>query len=359
MIRVLGDVTALCSDRPTGVGNYVTRLFDAMRVVPEVRFRGVWNLSRLRGSRHECIPEPLRRLSTPRIPWLTGNLMARADIYHGPDFRMPAGLSMARVVTVHDLACFHDGFMRKGFAENGRHRLIDTLSRRPEAVIVPSHAVARELCERFPETQNLVHAVHHGCDHVPTRAGQEFRRPYEFPYFLVVGNVERRKNIGMIANAFAELARHHAEPRLVIAGKTGFEGDAVLAELRTLPCADRIVHIDWVPDELLWALYANALGLVFVSHYEGFGFPALEAMRLGCPVIASDRGSIAEIAEGAALLVPPDEQDAVAAALERLWSDRTLATELGARGAAHAKGFTWERCAQETVAVYRAAMARR
>jgi glycosyltransferase involved in cell wall biosynthesis len=176
-------------------------------------------------------------------------------------------------------------------------------------------------------------------------------------YILAVGTLEPRKNLATTLRAYALLRRRWiAAPRLKIIGGQGWGGVKVQAMLEQLDLCGVVEVLGHVPDEMLWQLYANAECLVFPSLSEGFGFPPLEAMACGCPAIVANVASLPEVVGDAALLVEPHDTEAVAAALHRVLSDRPLADELRARGRVRAAAFTWERCAHETVGVYRQAL---
>jgi glycosyltransferase involved in cell wall biosynthesis len=119
----------------------------------------------------------------------------------------------------------------------------------------------------------------------------------------------------------------------------------------------RVVMAGFVPDGDLAALYSAALGFVFPSLHEGFGIPPLEAMQCGTPVIASNRSSIPEVVGDAALVVDPQDADALSHAMYRLYNEPVLREDLRARSLARAALFSWDRTAAETLAVYRAAIA--
>ena len=193
------------------------------------------------------------------------------------------------------------------------------------------------------------------------------------PYFFYIGTIQPRKNLTRLIEAFAmleardlgleaseEVARSNPQPlasslRLVIAGKRGWLTEAIERRAAELGVADRVLFTGYVPDGDVPALLSGALGFVFPSLYEGFGMPVLEAMACGAPVLASNSSSLPEVAGDAALLVDPTNTAAIAAAMARLAQEPALRAELRARGLARAAQFTWERCAEQTLAVLRGA----
>jgi len=174
------------------------------------------------------------------------------------------------------------------------------------------------------------------------------------PYLLTVGTLQPRKNVEGVVQAFEALARDGAPHQLVVAGARGWRDEALAAKLRRSPAAARVRATGHVDDATLVALYRGAAAFVFPSRGEGFGLPPLEAMACGAPVVCSDRTSLPEVVGDAALLVDPDDAAAVAAALREAL-EPARADELRARGFARAAQFTWERCAEATVAAYRRA----
>lgn len=163
------------------------------------------------------------------------------------------------------------------------------------------------------------------------------------PYFLFVGGTEKRKNLGVVLDAFKSL--------------DGFELRVVGPHTAT-PVHDArreqngVRWLGFVGAEELVELYRHATALVFPSRYEGFGLPVVEAMARRTPVIASDRSSIPEVARGAAILVDPDDVDGLRDAMRRVAGEAGLRAELERRGAEVAAGFSWEETARATVAAY-------
>ena len=138
--------------------------------------------------------------------------------------------------------------------------------------------------------------------------------------------------------------------RLLVVGAKGWHyGDTFELLQRHI---DSVQFLGYVSDHELQRLYRKAKGLIYPSFYEGFGLPVLEAMASGCPVVTSDRSSLPEIGGDAVLYVNPDNVLQIAAVMEKLLMDDSLRRTLAKRGLARASRFSWERCAQETVAVY-------
>jgi glycosyltransferase involved in cell wall biosynthesis len=144
---------------------------------------------------------------------------------------------------------------------------------------------------------------------------------------------------------------------LAIAGRKGWLTEAIERRARELGAGSRVRFLGYLPDEDLPALLSGATAFAFPSLYEGFGMPVLEAMACGAPVLTANSTSLPEVAGDAALLVDPHDTHAIAAGLRRLVQDAPLRAELRARGLARAAGFTWERCARETLAVLLEALA--
>jgi len=138
--------------------------------------------------------------------------------------------------------------------------------------------------------------------------------------------------------------------QLVIAGKRGWLTEAIERRAAELGVSDRVHFAGYVADDDLPALLSGALAFVFPSLYEGFGMPALEAMACGAPVLASNSSSLPEIAGDAALLIDPLDTAAIAGGLARLAGDAALRAGLRARGLTRAAGYTWDRCAERTLA---------
>jgi glycosyltransferase involved in cell wall biosynthesis len=185
------------------------------------------------------------------------------------------------------------------------------------------------------------------------------RPPYprlDRPYFLFVGTIEPRKNLVRLLDAFATFAREVPEVSLVLAGQRGWKCEEIYARAAATDVADRLIILDYVREDGLPALYSHALACVYPSLFEGFGFPVVEAMACGTPVLTSNTTSLAEIGEGAALLVDPLDPHAISAGLRSLALNADLRADLRTRGLARAASFSWSETGRRTLAAYRRAL---
>jgi glycosyltransferase involved in cell wall biosynthesis len=166
-------------------------------------------------------------------------------------------------------------------------------------------------------------------------------------YLLSLGSLEPRKNLPRLLQAWGEVqSRLPEEIWLVVVGAEG--GRRIFARLDLEALPPRVLLTGYVRDEHLPPLYSGALGFVFLSEYEGFGLPPLEAMACGTPVISSDRAALPEVVGDAALIVDPADLDAIGAAIQRLVETSSLREALRARSLSQAKGFCWDRTADQT-----------
>ncbi|MGZ8831878.1 MAG: glycosyltransferase family 4 protein, partial [Thermoanaerobaculia bacterium] len=169
-------------------------------------------------------------------------------------------------------------------------------------------------------------------------------------YILFVGTIEPRKNLEVLLDAFDELRRSgHYDGSLVVAGMIGWKSEAVAGRLK----GPDIVHLHYLPAGQLATAYRNADVFVFPSIYEGFGFPMLEAMQSGVPVIAARSSSLPEVGGDAALYFDPHNAGELAGQLRRVLRDETLRRDLAERGRQRIAQFRWDRAAEETLKVLR------
>ncbi len=294
------------------------------------------------------------------------------DSVHFPNHHMGRyALFLGRpyVITVHDLIRYFDlkGYSVLIHRPNARDRLYLSLDyagiRRAPAIIAISHTTKRDLVEHLGVPEERIFVVYHGIDHDLFRPVE--RRPIEEPYVLFVGSEHPRKNLVTLLRAFKLLKERDGRFRPLKLVKVGAAGGGeapfrqrTLQAMAELGLEGDVVFAGVVPEEDLPAYYSGAECMVFPSLYEGFGFPTLEAMACGCPVIVSNAGSLPEVAGEAALVVDPLDPQALAEAMHQVLTDPSLRRRLVDKGLRRASQFTWERAARETEAVYEVVEAR-
>jgi glycosyltransferase involved in cell wall biosynthesis len=287
----------------------------------------------------------------------------RAQVLH-VSYVAPPFAGCPTVVTVHDLS-----YLVYPGSVTPRVRLIlSTLVplsvRRAARVIAVSSNTKRDLVERYRLPPEKVSVVFEAAapafkrlDATPTRSLPAGVRE---PFLLAVGNVEPRKNLDRLVEAFKALRDAGDFPgQLVLAGKQSARAAPVLEKINRLGLSDAVVFTGYLGESDLNLLYNRAALFIYPSLYEGFGLPPLEAMACGCPVVASNTSSIPEVLGDAALLVDPTSTTAITDAMRAVLSRPEVAAQLRERGSRRAAMFSWERAAMETRQVYAQAVGER
>jgi alpha-1,3-rhamnosyl/mannosyltransferase len=278
-------------------------------------------------------------------------------LVHCPSFVAPWRMPLPFVVTVHDAGA------RMAPADHPLEwRVYDRMFlparlRAAAAIVTGSEFARREVVAAYRLKPDRVFAIPYGLDSryfrsEPERQPADDRGPILFP-----GAPVGRKNLDAILRCMASSVDGSlGSVSLEISGAREQEFPAVSARIRSLGLEGRVRWLGQVPPEQMPDLIAGAAVVVYPSFYEGFGFPPLEAMAVGTPVVASDRGSLPEILDGAALLVDPTDDKALAVALESVLTRPELRERLRRTGRARARAFTWGRCADQTLDLYRSVL---
>ncbi|MGK2857629.1 MAG: glycosyltransferase family 4 protein [Thermoanaerobaculia bacterium] len=289
------------------------------------------------------------RAAYPALVWLR-----RCDVFFAANYFLPRSISAAatnRVCTVHDLTWRrYPELLQKETLANLEREMLRELTR-SSAVICVSEATRRDLVELYPVEPRKAHAILSGPP--PSRPSAELRLELPSRYILFVSTIEPRKNLDVLIEAFERLRDGGWSGDLVIAGKTGWKSEPTLRLMAKSRWRDGIRRLDYVDrDQLPW-LYRKAEAFVLPSRYEGFGFPILEAMAEGTPVIAARNSSLPEVGGDAALYFDADDPGELARLLSIVLEDRDERARLIARGEANLSRFSWARAAAETADVFR------
>ena len=289
-------------------------------------------------------------------------LAGQGDLYHSVQLGLPAMRGMPVVLTLHDLAPLHwpSHYLRLPYSRAG-HAWQYALAKRADAIIAVSDATKADVVARLAIPAERIRVIPEAVDlgfRPPSRetgaavARERFGVPGR--YVLYVGQFDPRKNMDGLFAAFARALDREPDLRLVIVGTLGrlapLMRDA-LARSRVYPA--RVIVTGGVDDPTLAALYAGAEALLHAAWLEGFGLTALESLAAGTPVVAYRAGAVAEVVGDAGLLVDEREPDALGEALVTLLASSVLQSDLRSRAKPRAAQFSWDRAADDTLAVYR------
>ena len=295
------------------------------------------------------------RGDAPPVEWFIGPV----DVVHGTNFVVPPTRRATAVASVHDLTPLRHPELCDA-ATLAYPGLIRRALRRGAWVHADSAFVAAEVVEAFDADPARVRVVHPGVPALPQVGDaavadtlQRILPPGTGRYCLAVGTAEPRKDLPGLVRAFGDVAASQADVSLVLAGPPGWGEHALQEAIDASPARGRIVRTGWVAEDDLAALFARAAVLAYPSLYEGFGFPPLQAMRAGVPVVATRAGSVPEVVGDGALLVEPGDRDGLAAALESCLTDDALRQALLAAAAAWVTRFSWEACGSGLELLYR------
>lgn len=377
-LRIAIDLTSLIA-KPAGVDRYITGMVSSLvkfhpeheyflfiNVEDRARITGL--LSAVDNSRPKVHVLPLSRYERPARLFLQQVLLPsivqarRIDVVHSPAFIMPWFRGRAgHMLTVHDMTSFllpefHPQSRRGRFYEAAVRGSV----RRADLVSVPSSAVRNDMLRLVPGiSSHRVRAIPCGVDDVftPRTSGEVApalkRLGVEWPYILYLGTLDPRKNLPRLVESYARLVERGRAEHLVLAGQYGWSVSELLDRVGRPSIRDRVHMLGYVAEADLPFLYSGARLFAYPSLLEGFGFPPLEAMACGVPVVASQSSSLSDNLAGGAVLVPPDSVEALTAAIERMLADEAWRERYIAAGLERAARFRWEGFAHATEACYR------
>jgi glycosyltransferase involved in cell wall biosynthesis len=297
--------------------------------------------------------------------------LARADIFHSPFNAIPAQMrtasSLKRFLTIYDLIAINRPELFEAPVSLGMTRVLESLGPEDFALCI-SESTKNDLRNYRPELEPERIFV------TPLGASDNFRLctdtdalaavkkkygiPPETEYVLSLCTLEPRKNLEQAIRCFARVVQqeHIKNLRMVLVGPKGWDYDRIFAA-SSETVSDYVIFTDFVADEDLSPLYSGALAFIYLSLYEGFGLPPLEAMQCGTPVITSNTSSLPEVVGDAGKMFDPMDTEGICQALLDVYNNPELRKTMRQRSLERAKLFGWERCTQETIAAYKTALA--
>lgn len=351
----------------TGIGRYTWELCRGLR-----RYTDIEDLGFFRDDVWVREPDKFlreRRLTLRQPRWLRRYTMRggfRGRLIHGTNYFLPKRTEMG-MLTVHDmsvyrypemhpperLAAFEKGFMAS--LDCARH------------VVTDSQMVRTELIAQTGISPDKVTAIHLGVSDKFTPMGIDQREAavrrilgeQADNYILCVATFEPRKRIEQAILAHARLHERGAVPALVLVGARGWLNEALHDLIERQTARGVLIRLGQVPEPDLPSLYAGARLFLYPSIYEGFGLPPIEAMASGVPTIVSNRSCLPEVTQGAAMMIDPDDVEAFSEAIRCGLEDDNWRREAIDRGLGVAGGYTWDKCIENVVNVYRKIWAER
>lgn len=278
------------------------------------------------------------------------------DLFWGTRHNLPILLNRRTktVLTIHDMTS-HLYPYTMDWANLVVELLLKRLSAiKSDKIIAVSNSAAADIAKYYKLTPEKINVIYSGIPVTSTTHQGSNLINNEFPskYFLFVGTLEPRKNFRRIFKAFESIEPEKQDIYLVIIGGAGWKNKKFVKMLEAHPLREHVKITGYISDEKLSAAYQNALCLLFPSTYEGFGFPILEAMSFGVPVITSNRASMPEVAGDSALLVNPFSVHEITNAMIKIIHDDSLRKKLIQLGYKHIKKFSWAQCANDVVCLF-------
>lgn len=365
-MRIALDVSSAARAESTGVAMYIRRMVAAFARLKESgephRFTLVTRASRLKNVfRQSPVPAPNFK-NKLMLEGLHPVFSRATDIFHGLDARLPGKwMRAATVVTIHDVfsALQSTEFATEEFRAMKRNRYQELIARADRIVCV-SESVRRDVLSALQPDPAKLRVVHEaGGEGFFPRSPEEVqavraRHGLDRPYYIFVGSVNKRKNVPVLAEAFAAAKQKTgSDAILALAGRIGYGGGEIRAALEKSAAGGALKLLGYVPDADIPGLYSGAQALLFSTLYEGFGIPVVEAFACGCPVIGANVGSLPEIIGDAGLLPDPRDVDSIAAAVVRFMEDEIFRKKCAQLGLERAKQFSWDKAAQECLQIYR------
>lgn len=358
----------------TGVGEYVHELLAALQrhrepddevhlFTASLRDRLDPSVPRvLGGVRIHDLPIPVKLLhwAWNRHQWPPVDRLVRVtpDVVHAAHPLLIPARRAAQVITIHDLDFLDRPEGTRAEIRRDYARLVAAHAARADAVLTSSRHTADAVRDRLGVSEERITTCPAGTPAWAKEGRTTERRPDG--YILFVGTLAPRKNVGTLLDAYERLAARRPDvPPLRLAGAATPSAGPWLDRLARPPLHGRARHVGYVADADRRALFEGASVLVIPSWHEGFGLPALEAMALGVPVVASDRGALPEVIGDAGLLVDPADADALADAIDRVLTDAALARACIQAGRARTAAWSWDQAAERVRGMYEAASGRR
>lgn len=366
-MRIALDATPSAVPLGHGIGVYVRGLISALARITSEKDR--FDLSyeaRRWHARNTGVPEIDERFVHRRLwplPFKWG-WAANVRVFHALEARLPRARFPKEIVTFHDMYPFHKYLWERSSPEvvsyhTKRLKSYPQIAERVSAIICVSQNTLDDLVRIAPAAADKAVVIPLGteadiarCLPAEEEVSSSVRQAARGDYFVHIGTMWRIRNLPATVRAFARVAGHHTGLKLVLIGADGEDSAAIHKAVNDAGMAERVLFLGMLSDSEKLFVLARAKALLMFHLYAGFGLPVIEAMALGVPVLASNRGALPEVGEGAGVFVDPQDEDAMSGAMTQLLHDEGLAAALARRGLDRSAALTWDATASATLDIY-------
>lgn len=299
-----------------------------------------------------------------KIPKILNNI--KPDLVHFPHFNVPLRFNGKYVVTIHDLIHQHyktreattHGELIYFFKKIGYKKIFANALRKSNKIITPSNAVKKQITDEWKISPKKIEVTYEAVDESLINLSKQITNSdfqkvshkwnIQKPYFFYVGNAQPHKNIRSLINIFYQIKEKYPEYSLILSGPENYFWEQIKKETKIKD----VIFTGFVNERELVTLYKNAYIFIMPSLEEGFGIPVLEAMACGCPVIASNAGSLPEIGGNSAMYFNPKDENNMFDVIASVLEDKKLRKQLSEKGEKRFKEFSWKQMAKQTLEIY-------
>lgn len=354
-MRVYLDCAPLTNERISGIGQYTKNLFLALEAEMKEDIRPVLKFSRFKKA--AIVQKHIKKKPSLLMP-----ISYRPfTVFHGPDYKLYSGHIGPKVVTIHDMQPFLNKWIDPKFAKNRRDVIAKSLKSDVQRVIAISEFTKKEIIRFFPEIESKIDVVYHG--HIFKNTAENFIESKEIqalkdlingrPFLFFVGNIEERKNLINQIKAFEIVKKDYPDLLFVIGGQNGFGSQVIEEFIQTSKDRESIIRVGYMTDAQVNWCYSNTACFMFVSWYEGFGLPILDALACNGKVLTSSTSSCDEVARDFALKANPADVEEIAFKLDLILDDKDVVNKGPQEWL---ETWSWKNCALNTMRVYQKAL---
>jgi glycosyltransferase involved in cell wall biosynthesis len=291
------------------------------------------------------------------LEWQVARMLRkyRADVFFSPDNFLSLRSKTPTLMTIHDIAYVHYPELITRMSRWHYRNFQARYLQRADHIVAVSEFSRQDVLQHFPIDGQKITAIPNGFRSIfaPLTAAKKTAIQHQYSqgqdYFFYLGSLHPRKNLSRLIEAYDLFRKKTGAPvKLLIGGRMAWQTDEIKATWEKTTYREDIHFLGFLPDEQLAAVMGAALVLTYVSLFEGFGLPVLEAMQAGVPVLSSTASSLPEVAGDAAVLVDPLNVEAIAEGMTALWQSPELRQELIAKGKLQVAQFSWAKAAAQT-----------